>query len=75
MQEEVEYMGDDRDHIWQWLDEKYGNESRLIDLIMLDMNHLRVNRDDYGTDTLKLINTVERAHRDIQAIGREGKDK
>ena len=72
VREEVEHLDDDCESIWQRLDEKYGNESKLIDLLMHDMKRLRINRDDYNVDALKLINTVEKAHCDLKAMDREG---
>ena len=38
---------------------------------MFDIKRLKINKEDYGVETLKLINTVERAHRDLKEIGRE----
>ena len=72
VREEVDHLGDDCEQIWKRLDEKYGNESKLVDLIMYDIKRLKVNKDDYNINALKLINIVEKAHRDLRAIGREG---
>ena len=71
VREEIEHLGDNCAQIWKRLDEKFGNESRFIDSIMFDIKRLKINKEDYGVETLKLIYTVERAHRDLKMIGRE----
>ena len=53
VREEIEYLGDNCDQIWKRLDEKFGNESKLIDSIMFDIKRLKINKEDYGVETLK----------------------
>lgn len=60
---------DSIEEIWKRLDKRYGDEGKLIDSIMFDIKRLKVCRNI--EDTLILIETLEKAHRDLQILGME----
>ena len=49
------------------MDKKYGEQSKLVDAIMSEIKKLGkcVDKDPKGT--LEMINTIERAHRDLRS--------
>ena len=56
--------------MWQRLDEKYGNIDKLFDSILNDVKKL--SRSSNTTDdVIKMINTVEKAKRDLERLGHE----
>ena len=56
IKEEVEGVSEDAGEIWKQLDQKYGDEYKLIDSIMAEIK--KVNSGPPG-ETLKMINTIE----------------
>ena len=68
---EVENVAETCDAIFKRLDEKYGDKGMLIDSIMADIKHLKGCADNNDEDTLHLINTVEKAHRDLLRLREE----
>jgi len=63
---EVENIADDLNLLWKRLDEKYGSRSKYVDIILADLS--KTTKGD-SKAALHLINTVERAHRDLERIG------
>ena len=70
IQEEVEVCGDDAERMWARLDEKYGDESRLIDNIMADLKKFK-RKAERDSDLTRLVEIVERAERDLKRLGKE----
>ena len=70
--EDVSSLGDDAGKIWEHLDSKYGDPSKLIDSIMADVKSIPKCSDDCPSEILGMINTIERAHRDLTALSMEG---
>ena len=68
VKEEVENVEDDYEALWERLDLKYGDRGQLIDSIMSDIKNLRESHNTKDEDTLELIKTVEKAHRDLLRI-------
>ena len=66
VREEVENVEDDDSLLWQRLDYKYGNLRKYIDVILQDLS--KVTKGD-GKAALHMINTVEKAYRDLVRIG------
>ena len=71
VKEEVNHLRDNIDDIWERLDIKFGDESKLIDLIMNDIRRLPAGRENSTAQTLKMIETVEKAHSELVSMGRE----
>ena len=71
VREEIKGMGEDIDQIWKCLDKKYGEQTKLVDAIMSKIKRLGkcVDKDTKGT--LEMINTIQRAHRDLRSMGLE----
>ena len=66
VKEEVDNVDDDLDTLWVRLDKKYGNEGKHVDAILEDI--ARGPRGD-GKSTLIMINTIEKAYRDLERMG------
>ena len=67
---EVEHLGEDIAEIWKRLDSKYGDDCKLVDVIMGDFKKLKATTEK-PSEILQLINTIEKAHRDLQYMGKE----
>ena len=50
------YLGEDIEKIWDRLDRKYGDENKLIDLIMNDIKHLPLCRASHTLQTRLIVN-------------------
>lgn len=68
VREEVDNVDDNLDTLWTRLDKKYGNCGKQVDAILADI--AKAPRGD-GNSTLKMINIVEKAYRDLARMGRE----
>ena len=66
VKEEVENIEDNVRLLWQRLDSKYGNQRKYIDVVLTDLS--RISKGD-GKAALHLINTVDKAYRDLSRIG------
>ena len=71
VKEKVNHLRDNIDEIWERLDIKFGEESKLIDLIMNDIRRLPAGRENSTGQTLKMIETVEKAYSGLVSMGRE----
>ena len=72
VQEEVDNVDDDLNTLWERLDKKFGNNSRLIDVILADIS--KAPKGD-SKNTLIMINTVEKAYRDLARMNKESEIK
>ena len=70
VREEVESCGEDYTEIWKRLDQRFGDEGRLINSIMDEVTNLSHGGND-DSYTLQMIKTVEKAHRDLVRLGAE----
>ena len=66
VRDEVENVEDDMALLWARLDSKYGKYSRYVEVVMEDL--AKTTKGD-AKATLRLINTVEKAKRDLDRIG------
>ena len=71
VREEVSNVGDDYAKLWERLDQKYGNVGKLIDAIIFQIKNLPIGSTD-SQSTLKMINIVEKAYRDLQHLQQQG---
>ena len=65
IKEEIESLGEDTERSWKRRDKKYGDQGKLVDAIMSDIKKLEKSVDEDPEGTLKMINIIERAHRDL----------
>jgi len=70
VQEEVSHVTDDYDKMWERLDQKYGNISKLVDTILYDVKQLSIT-EPTDSNVLQMINVVEKANRDLERLGEE----
>ena len=61
-------VDDDIDEMWCRLDEKFGQPSKLVDLIMSDIKKMRVRPEGDDDIFITLVNTVERGYRDLKRV-------
>ena len=66
MSEEVHSLGDDIDQIWQRLDKKYDDAGKLVDAIMSEIKQMPTCSNNDDQRVLEMINTIEKAHRDLK---------
>ena len=53
------------EEIWDYLDNKYGNNRKIIDSVMNDISKLTKCSDDKQMGIVEFINTIEKASRDL----------
>ena len=70
VQEEISNVSDNYTKIWDRLDQKYGNISKLVDSILYDVKKLSIT-EPTDSNVLQMINVVERANRDLERLGEE----
>ena len=58
----------DINEIWEYLDNKYGNSRKIIDMVMNDITKLTKCSDDKQTEIVAFINTIEKASRDLEIL-------
>ena len=71
VKEDVATLGEDAKEIWNRLDQKYGDEGRLVDSIMNEVKNIPFCDDEDPKSTLLMIKVIERAHRDLKYLGME----
>ena len=54
--------------MWQRLDEKYGEPSKVIDAIMKEIKKLKSIKDNDNNKFIHLVDIVERAYRDLKRL-------
>lgn len=54
--------------MWKRLDEKYGQPSKLADIVVLEIKELKPVKEEEDEAFLKLVNTVERGYYDLARI-------
>lgn len=69
--EEVCNVDTDIKEMWKRLDEKYGQPSKLADIVVLDIKNLKSVRDGDDEAFLDLVNTVEKGYYDLARIKME----
>lgn len=65
---EVSHVSGDYNNMWVRLDQKYGNTGKLVDSILADVKRISL-RDATNENVLQMINTVEKANRDLERLG------
>ena len=67
----VKNVSDDILEMWIRLDERYGRLSKLTDAIMYDIKQLKIIPEGDNKRFINLVNTIERAYRDLKAVRME----
>ena len=67
----VKSIDDDLEAMWKRLDEKYGDPTKVVDVIMNAIQNTRNIRDGENNRLIELINVVEDGYRDLQRLGLE----
>ena len=70
VREEVENL-DDFAEMWTRLDRRYGDEGKHIDAIMSEIKDSPLCENEDIETLLRMINTIEKAHRDLSRLGLE----
>ena len=70
VQEEVSNVSNDYNKMWDRLDQKYGNISKLVDSILFDVKRLSIT-EPTDSNVLQMINVVEKANRDLERLGEQ----
>ena len=69
IKDEVDSYGEDIESIWKFLDSRYGSRRKLVDTIMTDVKNAKISGNKPTENPICFINTVEKAHRDLQRLG------
>ena len=67
----VKSIDDDYKALWKRLDEKYGDPTKVVDVIMNAIQNTRNVRDGEKNRLIELINVVEDGYRDLKRLGLE----
>ena len=69
IQDDIDSLGDNADDIMERLDRMFGDQSRLVDIILADIKSI----DNYNDDdsTLHMIKIIERCYYDLKTMQRE----
>ena len=59
----------DVEFMWRRLDEKYGDQQKLVDSIMNEVAKLTTSNTEESA--LKMIHTIQRAHQDLKRLNLE----
>ena len=71
VREDIEAFGEDVEAAWARLDAKYGDEGKMIDLVMSDIKRMAPASDQHPKTVLEMIATIENAYRDLKCLGLE----
>ena len=58
-------------NIWQRFDERYGNPSLLVDVIMNEVRNIGVLVDGDSVQFIDFVNKIEKGYTDLQRLGLE----
>ena len=67
----IKNIDDDLEAMWKRLDEKYGDPTKVVDVIMNAIQNTRNIRDGENNRFIELINVVEDGYRDLKRLGLE----
>ena len=71
VREDIEALGEDVEAAWARLDAKYGDEGKLIALVMSEIKRMNPASDKHPKTVLEIIATIENAYRDSKCLGLE----
>ena len=57
--------------MWRRLDDKYGEPTKVIDVIMYDIKRMQPIKDNENNKFVKLVDTIESAYRDLERLNLE----
>ena len=69
--EEVDSPGDDIDQVWKQLHKKCGDAGKRVDVIMSKIKQMPTCSNSDDQRVLEMINTTEKAHRDLKRLDLE----
>ena len=67
----VQNVDDDIDQMWKCLDEKYGDPSKLIDMVLNDVRKIKFINAGEDKKFIDLVDIIERGYRDLSLLGIE----
>ena len=70
LREEMNCVGESVEDIWDRLDKRFGNQSRLVDTILADVKSIAHCKEDDEL-TLQMIKVVERCYSELKSMKRE----
>ena len=68
--DDIESIGNNITNIWKRLDKRFGNEGRLVDVLLSDVKNIEYCNDENEETILHMIKTIERAYTDLTAINK-----
>ena len=67
----VESIDDDISEMWKRLDEKYGDPTKVTDIIIDEIRRTRIIREGEEKRFVEFVETVEDGYRDLKRLGLE----
>ena len=67
----VRNIDDNLEEMWKRLDEKYGEKTKLIDVVMTDLKRLKPLKNKDYVEFIKMVELIERGYRDLERLGLE----
>ena len=67
----VESMDDDISEMWKRLDEKYGDPTKVTDIIIDEIRRTRIIREGEEKRFVEFVEIVEDGYRDLKSLGLE----
>ena len=68
--DDIESIGNNITNIWKRLDKRFGNEGRLVDVLLSDVKNIDHCNDENEETILAMIKTIERVYTDLNAINK-----
>ena len=67
----VRNMSDNIKEMWTRLDERYGDEGNIVEIVLNDIKHFRLIKEDEERRLLASIDVIEKASMELKYLGRE----
>ena len=71
----VSNMTDDLKEMWQRLEEQYGIEGKIVEIVLNDIKHCKPVRENEERRLLNFIDIIEEAYLELKYLGRESEIK
>ena len=71
----VRNMSDDLKEMWRRLEERYGDEGKIVEIVLNDIKHYKPVRENEERRLLNFIDIIEKADLELKYLGRESEIK
>ena len=71
----VRNMSDDLKEMWRRLEERYGDEGKIVEIVLNDIKHFKPLRENEERRLLQFIDIIEKANLELKYLNRESEIK